>query len=68
MNIKLDEDMKDVIVCESLKQLYFELLNRQEDEFAIYSWDPSEEAKKLAKMRKAIKRVHNWFAVPSEHI
>lgn len=68
MNIELDEEMKDTIVCDALKQLYFELLNRQDDEFAIYSWEPVEEAKKLAKMRKAIKRVHNWFAVPSEHI
>ena len=68
MNIELDEEMKDTIVCDALKQLYFELLNRQDDEFAIYSWCPVEEAKKLAKMRKAIKRVHNLFAVPSEHI
>lgn len=68
MNIELDEEMKDTIICEALKQLYFELLNRAEDEFAIYSWCPVEEAEKLAKMRKAIKRVHNWFSVPSEHI
>ena len=68
MNIELDEEMKDTIVCEALKQLYFELLNRAEDEFAIYSWCPVEEAEKLAKLRKAIKRVHNLFSVPSEHI
>lgn len=68
MNIELDEEQKDVIVCEALKKLYYELLNRKEDEFAIYSWDPVEEAKKLAKMRKAIKKVHNWFEVPSEHL
>lgn len=68
MNIELDEEQKDVIVCEALKELYFSLLNRQEDDFAIYSWDPIEEAKKLAKMRKAVKKVHNWFSVPSEHL
>jgi hypothetical protein len=68
MNIELDEEMKDTIVCEALKQLYFELLNREEGEFAIYSWDPIEESKKLAKMRRSIKRVHNWYAVPSEHL
>ena len=68
MNIELDEEMKDTIICEALKQLYFELLNRDSEGFAIYSLDAAEEAKKLAKMRRAIKRVHNWYAVPSEHL
>ena len=68
MNIELDEEQKDTIICAELNKLYYELLNRKEDEFAIYSWDPIEETKKLAKMRKAIKKVHNWFAVPSEHL
>lgn len=68
MNIELDDEMKDVIVCESLKKLYYELLNRTEDEFDIYSWDAAVEAKKLKKMRKAVAKVHNWFSVPSEHL
>lgn len=68
MNIELDEEMKDVIVCEALKELYYELLNRDAEGFAIYSWDAAVEAKKLKKMRKAIKKVHNWFSVPSEHL
>lgn len=68
MNIELDEEQKDVIVCEALKELYFSLLDRNETDFAIYSWDPIEEAKKLAKLRKAVAKVHNWFSVPSEHL
>lgn len=68
MNIELTEEVIDEIVCKELKELYNELLSRDGSEFAIYSWDPIEESKKLAKMRRSIKRVHNWFAVPSEHI
>ena len=68
MNIEITEEIKDVIICEALKELYFELGERSDEDWAIYSWCPIEEAEKLAKMRKAIKKVHNWYAVPSEHI
>jgi hypothetical protein len=67
MFIKVDEEFVDVIIAQVLKETY-EHLGVPENIEHMYSFDAEENNAEVKKLRKALKRVHNYFSVPSEHI
>lgn len=68
MLFKLDDEYVDQIVAAELRETY-ELLKEAQPNPGMYSWDDEEyNARKVKQLMKAIKRVHNYYSVPSEHI
>jgi hypothetical protein len=66
MQFELDDEFADAIVVAELRNAYEMLLKGNNT--GMYSFDDEENNKEVKKLRKALKRVHNYFSVPSEHI
>lgn len=67
MFFELDDECVDQIVVAELRETY-ELL-KTSNNTGMYSWDDEEyNTRKVKQLMKAIKRVHNYYSVPSEHI
>ena len=66
MQVELDDEFADAIVVAELRNAYEMLLNGNNK--GMYSLDEEENEREVKKLRKAMKRVHNYFSVPSEHI
>lgn len=64
--IEIPDDEMDNFVRMSLKQTY-ELMSEPQD-IPVFSHDPDEDAKEIKKLLKALKRVHNWYALSEDYI
>jgi hypothetical protein len=67
MMIEIDDDCVDFMIVSALRQSYESLKEGPND--GMYSWDNAEENdKEVKKLMKAIKRVHNYYSIPSNRI
>ena len=69
LNITEDATSLDVIehiVATSLRETY-EMLSQPQD-IPVFSGDPKKEAKELKKFLKSIRKVHNWYTIPEQHL
>lgn len=67
MFVELDDDSVDLILVQELRQTYEHL--KEGPNTGMYSWTDEEyNTRKVKQLMKAIKRVHNYYSVPSEHI
>lgn len=60
------QEIVEQIVAKSLRETY-EMLNQPQC-IPVFSGDPKEEAKELKKFLKAIRKVHNWYTMPEDHL
>jgi hypothetical protein len=60
MKIEINDDTLDEATCFSLKRTYDAL--GEQHVIPIFSYDPEVEKRKVKKLRKAIKRAHNWYS------
>jgi hypothetical protein len=65
MKIELDDEAVDGVVALRLREMYGDL---QDGTVGLFSIDQKENDKEVKKMIKAIKRVHNFYSKPSEHL
>lgn len=66
MKIELDDEFMDDAIRGRLADLYHEL---GKSSIPIFNFDdPEDEARKLRKLRKAVKKVHNWFALEEDRL
>ena len=61
------QELLDKLIVSSLREAYESYLNNPSG-IPFYSYDEKEEAKQVKKMLKALKRVHNYYSIPSEHL
>ena len=71
MNIKIDRDTKAIDLIEkaiqiSLRETY-DMLGQPTD-IPIFSCDPDIEAQEVKKIRKAFRKVHNWYSIAEDHL
>jgi len=67
MKLEIPLELQDEIVVtnikESIDSLKEDLEKRKEGiGWAVFDNDPKEDVKKIKKMLKAMKKVHNWFS------
>lgn len=67
MKIELDHETVDKVVRKALKEAY-KYLGDNKHSVAIFDTDPLLNKGEVKRYRDALKLVHNWFAVPSDHI
>ena len=60
------QDVIEHIVATSLRKTY-EMLNQPQC-IPVFSGNPKKEAKELKKFLKAIRKVHNWYTMPEQHL
>ena len=60
------QEIVEQLVAKSLRETY-EMLDRPQT-IPVFSCDPKEEAKELKKFLKAIRKIHNWYTVPQDHL
>ena len=60
-------ELLDTYIAQSLRETYYSYKNNDLG-VPFYSYDEKEEAKEVKKMLKALKRVHNYYTIPSEHL
>ena len=74
MKIDIDPDVVDAVVMSSLLEMYDDIdayiINRKGGDVSLpmYSSDKKEDLKKCKELRKALKRVHNYYAVPDKRL
>ena len=70
MLIEIDEEAFDVVVKEQLLWHYnmFKDMLDTHPQNPYFSKDQKEDRKHIKKMVKALKRVHNYYAPPSEEL
>ena len=64
---ELVRELLDTYIAQSLRESYISY-KYNESGIPFYSYDEKEEAKEVKKMMKALKRVHNYYTAPSEHL
>lgn len=68
--IKMIEVNIEDIIEESIRERLHDLYNELADPFMpiFDAKDPDREERKVRKLRKAVKKVHNWFALEEDKL
>ena len=68
-NIEIDDDTVDRIVAKRLVEVYEDLEKYADDGgMHVFDMDDEKDKQKIAKFMKKVRRVHNWFTVPENHL
>lgn len=60
------QEVLDQLVANNLRETY-EMLSQPQC-IPVFSNNPKKEAKELKKFLKAIRKVHNWYTMPEQHL